>query len=196
MEILQMSMSASVLILFVLGVRRFFGKKISGEVLNLLWAIVCCKLLLPFSLSSFLGKLSDRAGVRCEAFTGGFAAKLEPLRIPRGVLYGPGAAGTQAPAFAKYLWLAGVACLALYFIYVYVRSVRILRTALPAEKEFTAGLQYRTPCMARSVRVRISDRIASPLTYGIFRPVIVLPKETGGRCRAICAMCLPMKRLI
>lgn len=183
MEILQMSMSASVLILFVLGVRRFFGKKISGEVLNLLWAIACCKLLLPFSFSSLFGKLLDRAGVRYESLAGGFAAKLEPLRIPRGVFYGPGAAAPQARAFAKYLWLAGAACLALYFIYVYVRSVRILRTALPAEKELALRLRYGTPSMTRRVRVRISDRVASPLTYGIFRPVIVLPKETGGRCR-------------
>ncbi len=182
MEILQMSLSASVLILFVSGVRRFFGKKVSPAILNLLWGIVCCKLLLPFSPFSVLERLIPVKAVEQGPFSGADTfLQIPKWQAPGGIVFEPVAMVSEASAIGRGLWLAGAVCAALYFLFAYVRCVRILRTALPVADSF--AIESQTSHMARKVCVRVSDRIDSPLTYGIFHPVIVLPKEMDGRDR-------------
>ena len=70
------------------------------------------------------------------------------------------------------VWLAGAVLLALWFAASHLRWRRRFREALPAEAPFLAQWQLRHP----RIRVRRSDRIAAPLTYGLLRPVILLPK--------------------
>src|SRR5690606_14561979 len=50
------------------------------------------------------------------------------------------------------------------------------RTSLPVENEFIANwLQEHN--LRRPIQIRQSDKITAPLTYGILRPVILLPKS-------------------
>ena len=97
-----------------------------------------------------------------------------------------GAAQTDAhlPAAAvtpwRLLWLVGAVLLAVYFAVSYVRCLRTFRTSLPERSpEVEAWLAEHR--LARRGCVRCSDQITSPLTYGIFRPVILLPKTLNRR---------------
>ncbi len=73
----------------------------------------------------------------------------------------------------------GVGLLACVFFYLkaYIRCRREFRFSLPIEDAFVREWQ-ETLMLRRKVSVRQSEAVEAPLTYGIFRPVILLPKKT------------------
>ena len=83
-------------------------------------------------------------------------------------------------ASASVCWLAGAGLLAVCFAVSYLRCLRKFQMSLPAEQE--AAVRWLAEQKGgRRVCIRVSDRISSPLTYGLIRPVILLPK--GLDCR-------------
>lgn len=83
---------------------------------------------------------------------------------------------TASAPILTILWLSGATLLVSYFSIVYISSLRKFRTSLPEETAFVRDWLTQRQSL-RPVQVRQSDRIASPLTYGILRPVILLPKD-------------------
>jgi hypothetical protein len=77
-----------------------------------------------------------------------------------------------------FVWLGGMCAFALFFITAYIKCRREFLTSLPVENDFIDSWLREHP-MLRTVQIRQSDRIKAPLTYGVFRPVILLPKKTG-----------------
>ena len=82
-----------------------------------------------------------------------------------------------APDWRLIVWIAGaVLCLSLFAAF-YVRALKRFRQSLPLESDFARDwLAAYSP--GRKIEVRRSDRIGSPLTYGVLRPVILLPSDT------------------
>lgn len=72
------------------------------------------------------------------------------------------------------LWGIGALCCGIFFVCSYFCSLRKFGMAEPIEdgtlRQWQEGQRLR-----RRVAVRRCDRIAAPLTYGIFRPVILVP---------------------
>lgn len=62
-----------------------------------------------------------------------------------------------------------------YFGISYVKNIRKFRSSLPLSNEYTARWR-RDLGIPEKIRIRQSDEISAPLTYGVFRPVILLPK--------------------
>lgn len=180
MEILRMSVSASILILFTVCVRSVFKSRIPKDVMNILWGIVCCRLFLPFSPGrSFRMLLESRIPAE-----GGYLDKAGVTGVPSGVFLAVRKAAVVSEDVVRIVWMAGAVFFALYFLYTYIRCIRVFRTALPLNDRFRKSMDCGIPGegdMYRNVCVRISDRIASPLTYGIFHPVILLPKAMDGK---------------
>ncbi|MCM1183974.1 MAG: M56 family metallopeptidase [Roseburia sp.] len=75
------------------------------------------------------------------------------------------------------LWGVGVAFCGMYFAVAYVRCRLKFRESLPVFDSFVDEW-LRARRLRRKIEVRQSDRVTTPLTYGIFSPVILLPKET------------------
>ena len=75
------------------------------------------------------------------------------------------------------VWCAGMSACMLFFATTYLRALFLFRTSLPVRK---AGVErwLLEHKKRRRISVRQSDRVMTPLTYGIFRPVILLPKQT------------------
>lgn len=73
------------------------------------------------------------------------------------------------------LWMTGSGIMAVVFAVSYLRSIREFRMSLPVENRFL--LEWQGEHSRRKIEVRQFDRIHTPLTYGILRPVILLPKE-------------------
>lgn len=74
------------------------------------------------------------------------------------------------------LWLAGVLISALIFMVPHIRCRLEYRTAVPAGSEFP-NYMIQTGFIRRKVRIKQYDQIKTPFTYGILKPVILLPKE-------------------
>lgn len=75
------------------------------------------------------------------------------------------------------LWAAGTFLCAAFFLICYLRCLREFRTALPVTEDYASEWIKQHP-LKRSISIRQSDKISAPLTYGMFRPVILLPKKT------------------
>lgn len=74
------------------------------------------------------------------------------------------------------IWLVGMMAAALYFSVHYIRSVRKFRESVPADDAPAKKIAVKMG-IHRKVTVRESDYIRSPLTYKLFRPVILIPKN-------------------
>lgn len=69
-----------------------------------------------------------------------------------------------------------VLCL-LFFSIIYIRCRREFQISLPIEENASITNWITSHPLKRSVSIRQSSFIAAPLTYGVFHPVILLPKK-------------------
>lgn len=75
------------------------------------------------------------------------------------------------------IWGVGIGVIAAFFGINYWKGVREFRMSLPVENEFV-NEWLSSHQLRRNITIRQYDCIHTPLTYGIFRPVILLPKES------------------
>ncbi|MDD3024398.1 MAG: M56 family metallopeptidase [Syntrophomonadaceae bacterium] len=66
---------------------------------------------------------------------------------------------------------------AVFFMVTHIRYRRDYKAALSIDNEFVSRWLREHPTR-RNVQIRQSDKIAAPLTYGIWKPVVLLPKTT------------------
>ncbi|MBD5476512.1 MAG: hypothetical protein HDR17_11130 [Lachnospiraceae bacterium] len=103
---------------------------------------------------------------------------------------------TTSSMTAMIIWAVGVVLCAVFFIVTYVRCRIEFAMSLPVQNAFVeAWVEQRRMAQGKkifsawqrdkasrgicpSVTVRVSDRIDTPLTYGVVYPVILLPKGT------------------
>jgi beta-lactamase regulating signal transducer with metallopeptidase domain len=209
MNILIMNWSASIIILIVIVARALFFQKLPKPTFMALWGIAMCRLLLPFSIPSRLNiwnimdtlrtALQNKAAApeaalvtqalndAVTALTPGGAAETALPALTN--INAGGAAGTAGGAIAGgaastpwflYLWLAGVCGFTLYFLITHLCCQNVYKAALPVDNAFIKHWLAAHP-IRRTVYVRQSDKVNAPLSYGLLRPVILLPSSTDWR---------------
>ncbi len=72
------------------------------------------------------------------------------------------------------VWLAGAVLCGAFFLISYLRCWKKFRTALPVEDQSLLDWLAERK-LRRTVSLRQSDRVDAPMTYGLLRPVILLP---------------------
>ena len=174
--ILNMSISAGILILAVLLLRLFF-RRAPKWVSVLLWGLVAVRLVLPFVPESALSLMPKAEWVTPDTFYNeentyfdsvpADRIKIDteivedvvyyykvvdpPIEIHRGV----------SPVFVlNCIWLAGVAAMLVYMLVSYIRVMRRVRGA----RQFRGN-------------VFTSESVSSPFVLGIIRPRIYLPEN-------------------
>lgn len=185
MTLLKMSLSGAVLVCVVAIVRSLAVHRLPKRALLALWWMALARLLLPVSLPSPVSVytlLEVRDYVVSETYVAPAPAlPAAPEALPAvsqgNAVSSPGALAPSPGAVARLqlVWAVGSVGCALFFALASVRCRREFRTSLPvadrAVQEWLAGHPLRRP-----VEVRTSDRVSAPLTYGILRPVILLPE--------------------
>ena len=184
MSLLDMSFAGGALILAVLLLRAFMLDRLPKGAFLALWAVAALRLLLPFSIPSpasvytLAGQLPPLPAQWTPPAAEPAAPALPAARLPRGAAYAP-TDGGRAVEVWTWIWLAGALACGTFFLVSYLRCRREFRTALPVEDQRTLRwLDARK--LRRTVLLRQSDRVDAPLTYGLLRPVILLPKALDG----------------
>lgn len=154
MSLLQMSFSGAVMTLVILAIRALAINRLPKKTFSALWGIVLIRLLLPYSLPSGLNVYA-------------LLQNLVPAE----------AKDTKYTIPWLLLWLAGLSVCAAFFLLVYHRYRSIFRRAMPVHNRYTADWLNRHR-LFRVVRIYQSGNISTPLTCGVFRPVILLPEAT------------------
>lgn len=177
---LQMSLWAAALTALICIVRAVWGRRLPKRTFRILWALVVLRMLVPLSLPVM--KINTGITVPSAANTavvqdtvvytyinGEFTQAGTADHIMPQTEYKVTETADNSPSVTE-IWLFTAVAVFAVFAAAHIRFRLKVRDAIPAEIDFEAGLK-------RQVRIKLSDRIDSPLTYGIFRPVILLPKN-------------------
>lgn len=100
--------------------------------------------------------------------------------LPNGVV--TAVAGIPVASYIALIWLAGAILILTRFLLERIRVERLARRGQPADAGRCANLisEIRTQLrISRAVRVVYSNHLPTPATFGIFRPVVLLPQEAA-----------------
>ena len=189
----RVSFSAAIMILAVLALRLRFRRQTPQRVFCLLWDIVLVRLLLladipsPLSVQQLLKnwRVSAQNAVPYTSIQTKDALAFGEVYLVDGADYafavenaGCAVSGTgpalSANTLLTFLWLAGALACLTWLLWGHLRSKRVYAASLPVSSAAVQDWQAHNP-LRRPVQVRCSDRIASPLTYGVLYPVVLLP---------------------
>ena len=171
--LLGMSFRGSVLIIAVVVVRAVLIYKIPKKTFLILWEIVFLRLLIPFSIPfvfsiyTLLNRITSDATFIGTAANMANTAWVQEHRVET----------PDSSSIFFVVWCTGMIVFSLFFIVSYLRCRVEFQTSLPVNSDYAAQW-LREHSIKRSISIRQSDRILSPLTYGIFHPVILMPKDT------------------
>ena len=177
MSLVQMTLSGGVFILFIVVVRALALHRLPKGAFLALWEMAALRLLLPFTIPlpfSLFAPAKHLPVVGEYLAPGGAAVPGTPaMGMPSGI---QAPAGTASRSILPVVWLVGAALMAAYFTVFYVRARRRFRCSspdnAPAVRRWLAGQRSHRP-----LEVRQSASVSSPLTYGVLRPVILLPED-------------------
>ena len=191
MCLFQMSVAGGILILLIVVIRAVAIHRLPKTTFFVLWLIAALRLLLPLSIplpgglpvnvASISDAVQDFAAQNfVQGNEEGSSSTQAPPSFAPDVEPGEQFQATaqeieRVPVFVV-VWLAGSLLLAAYFTISYLRSLQKFRMSLPDNTPYVQRWlsEHR---ITRPLEVRSSDLISSPLTYGILRPVILLPKK-------------------
>ena len=182
MKILQMSLAGGVMILVITVIRALAIERLPKKTFLALWAAALARLLAPVSLPSALSIYSLLARRAPAAAEWTAVPALPDLPAETGAAAAAAAQQTasapaaQAPVWAI-VWAVGAAVCAVVFAAAYGRCCREFRASFPVENEVIRRWLQSHP-LRRTIAIRQSGRISSPLTFGVLRPVILVPKKT------------------
>lgn len=176
MSLLQMSFTGAVMILAVIVIRALLINRLPKTTLLVLWGIVLARLSIPFSLPSVFSiySLLDRSTPADAAINTQVAHILAVTPAWRGEAQTSAPELIQSISIWNIVWLVGVLVCALFFTIAYLKCRWEFQTSLPVENDFTKNW-LNTHRLRRHIFIRQSSRFSAPLTYGVFRPVILMP---------------------
>lgn len=184
MSLLQMSISGAIMIIAIIVVRMLAVNRLPKRAFLILWEIVQLRLLIPFSIPSRLSAYS-------------FVSKCLPVQnvIQEGTVRDMLPQATTASvkiydavtpviqneesniSILLILWIVGIVLCASYFLISYFRCWREFQTSLPVNNAYVNDW-LECHSLKRTIKIKQSDRISAPLTYGVISPVILMPKKT------------------
>ncbi|UUV14484.1 M56 family metallopeptidase [Clostridioides difficile] len=172
MTLLQMSISAGIMIFLITVIRALTINRLPKKTFLILWGIVLIRLLVPFSWPSPLSVYSlinHSYTVVGETTT----ANVLPLISSTNIV---AESNTSISPFVL-VWGIGATICALYFIIVYIKCRLGFMNSQLVENAFI--IQWlKEHKIKRPISIRQTFSISSPLTYGIFHPVILVPEQT------------------
>lgn len=193
---LSMWLNGSVLIAVILCFRHFFSHQVPKRFIVFLWIFAMARLLLPISVpvrwnvpgfripgaesdsqkkeSDELDDLLMKVSVHTDTID------TDTVDTGRSEAYQATGLALKRNAWLSgivfIVWLAVAVLLAVKILVKHIRSRKIYNLSLPVCEE-KAAEWLCTHRSFRTVTMRSSELAGSPLTYGIFRPVILLPSE-------------------
>ena len=161
MSLLQMSFLGTVIILLIVVLRAVLINRLPKKTFLILWWIALIRLLVPFSIKSVTSIYSllqsiysDINPVRTAQTTTFLPIHGNMPEIANGLSEAM-VQRTESISILSVIWLAGLLLCFGFFAVSYIKHP-----------------------LKRSLSIRQTETIAAPLSYGVIRPVILMPKNT------------------
>lgn len=168
-RLLQMTLSGGLTILAVALFRLLFQNRMNRRAMMILWGLVLFQLLVPFRIPAPTSIYNISPSMETPVME----------LLPRMEESAPVSSGMNTYQLIVLVWAVGAVASFGWF----------LGNHLLARRRYAFSVPVSQPWKIGRARVRMLDGLASPLTYGIFRPVILLPPvlvyEGGERLRHV-----------
>jgi|GEM_PF-1411598 len=192
--LLEMTLSGALLIMAIAIIRAWGMHKLPKRAFVILWCIALFQLTIPFSIPSqasifnLIGTNSNIQpvvqGLAPTTDITNFVFPQIQENLPVVGTMVVDAAVTEANNLRLFdvsplvlVYLIGVMAAAMFFVLLYDKNRKDFLDALPVSNEYlTSWLEKHQ--LTRQISICISDKIAAPLTFGVLRPVILLPVDT------------------
>ena len=183
MSLLQMSFLGTVIILLIVVLRAVLINRLPKKTFLILWWIALIRLLVPFSIKSVTSIYSLLQSIYSD---------INPVRTAQTTTFVPIHGNmpeianglseamvqrTESISILSVIWLAGLLLCFGFFAVSYIKCYREFRFSLPVENDILEAWKEKHP-LKRSLSIRQTETIAAPLSYGVIRPVILMPKNT------------------
>ena len=183
MSLLQMSFLGTVIILLIVVLRAVLINRLPKKTFLILWWIALIRLLVPFSIKSVTSIYSMLQSIYSD---------INPVRTAQTTTFLPIHGNmpeianglseamvqrTESISILSVIWLAGLLLCFGFFAVSYIKCYREFRFSLPVENHILEAWKEIHP-LKRSLSIRQTETIAAPLSYGVIRPVILMPKNT------------------
>ena len=181
MSLLHMSFAGAVMILVVTVIRALVIYRVPKKTFMVLWGITLARLLIPFSAPSafsiytFFGKkepIISNVGDTAVTTLGPAIQEGQMTTAPNYISHSE----VAVPIWAI-IWAIGALICAVVFSITYWKCYKEFQTSLPIDNDFTRNW-LSSHHIKRSIQIRQSELVSAPLTFGILRPVILMPKTT------------------
>ena len=181
MSLLQMSFAGAVMILAIIVIRALAINLLPKKTFLVLWGIAVMRLLLPFSIPSAFSvySLIGNHAPTVNPAKGPQAVGMLPTEIAGQMTVVPNSSSNTASPISMWVivWTVGMLVCALVFAAAYWKCRQEFHTSLPVDNDFIKGW-LSSHRLKRVISVRQSSRFSAPLTYGVSRPVILMPTST------------------
>lgn len=184
-NLLEMTLTAAVMIILIIIVRALFIHKLPKRVFVVMWAVVVLRLLVPFTFSVNVPALELPKPIKNQfsQSPSSQSNETQPIVIintPQNpetttIVNSVAESTVDYSLLLSVIWAGGVVVAAGVILILHRSCKNSYRTALPLQNERISNIVAAAK-FKRIVKVKVSDTISSPMTYGIINPVIVLPK--------------------
>lgn len=170
MGLLSFSVSATFLLIVSFLIRRIFLHRVPRQTFLILWYLIAIRLVLLNPVFRYL-----------QGDSGGYQS-LSIIIDDRSPFYDVISGLSYNALLNRFLflgWLFIGGGLYLYVLYNHLRYVKVYKTALPFRCDSFDRIKEQYS-ISKRVRLKQLDRIDGPLTYGMIKPVILLPANLKG----------------
>lgn len=180
MSLLKMSIAGAVMILAITVIRTLIINKVPKKTFLILWGIALVRLLTPFSFPSALSIYSLLGKATAAVVKNTQVVSFSPTISAEQIAVMPHSEPSPTATLSIWAvaWLIGAALCALFFTVIYWKWRKEFQTSLPLENAFARKWLQAHP-LRRSISIRQSDLVSAPLTYGVRRPIILMPRKTN-----------------
>ena len=185
LNLIEISFIGTIFILSIVFFRAIMKKYLSQRVFMLLWYLAIVRLMLPISFiweAKYQSALSKTNQATSELANQIWQGTIKLIDSSSATEYSGSPSNLLLYFSLKLLWIFGMIVILTYFLWSYRSCQRNFRESLPIQDKNILCMLYEISLTKRQMRfrhihIRSFDKISSPLTYGIFHPVILLPKK-------------------
>lgn len=174
--LLKMSISSGLLIILIIILRSLALNRLPKKVFILLWDIALLRLLIPFDLPIHYGialPVSKMVNTSINHYN--VANSPAAMQRTKELLMDTVNSPFSNTTWTAVTWAAGMMVLLVIFGVLYWKEYQKINEALPVSKEIENDLRL-TVTIPKRIKLLVSDRISTPLTFGIVSPKIIFPQ--------------------
>lgn len=176
MSLLQMTFSGAIIILVVILIRTLFLNRLPKSTFLVLWGIALFRLLIPYTLPSEVSiynmiKQVDQVNTPVMEYM------TDTTTLPLQTAKGMAVENDNSFPFSIFQIIWGIVffiCV-IYFLVSYIKCHQNFAMSLPIDDNFINEWSENHKGK-RALRIRQSDCISTPISYGLLHPTILLPK--------------------